>query len=111
MLLGENESRKMLGKMEFFVCRVKPKTSASPYVGPHEGSGALLIVKTYDDNFFSPVILDRYLMGIKREKENKLCFILKNGTLIVTNNFCFKMPYKEWKKKYSRRSSPISLEK
>jgi len=52
MLLGENESRKMLGKMEFFVCRVKPKTSASPYVGPHEGSRALLIVKTYDDNFF-----------------------------------------------------------
>jgi hypothetical protein len=68
-------------------------------VGPHEGPRALLIVKTYDDNFFPLVILDRYLMGIKREKEKKLGYILKNGTLIVANNFCFKMPCKEWKKK------------
>jgi hypothetical protein len=101
----------MLGKMEFFVCRVKPKTLVSPDVGPHEGPRALLILKTYDDKKISTVIPDRYLMGIKKEKEKILRCILKNGTLIVANNFCFKMPCKEWKKKYSGRSSPISLEK
>jgi hypothetical protein len=52
MLLGENEGRKMLAKMEFFWCRVNPKTSASLDVGPHEGPRALLIVRTYDDKFF-----------------------------------------------------------
>jgi hypothetical protein len=55
-------------KWSFFLCRVKPKTLASPDVGPHGGPRALLILKTYDDNFFFTVIPDRYLMGIKREK-------------------------------------------
>jgi len=72
MLLGENESRKMLGKMEFFVCRVKPKTSASPYVGPHEGSRALLIVKTYDDNFF-PLWYSIDTWWVSREKKKINC--------------------------------------
>jgi hypothetical protein len=67
-------------------------------VGPHEGPRVLLIVKTYDDNFFPPVILDIYLMGIKREKEKKLGCILKNGTLIVANNFFSKCPAKSGRK-------------
>jgi hypothetical protein len=68
MLLGESEGRKMLGKMEFFLCRVKPKTSASPDVGPHQGPRALLILKSFDDKFLSTVIPDKYLIGIKSEK-------------------------------------------
>ncbi len=37
-------------------------------------------------------------MGIKREKEKKLGYILKNGTLIVANNFFSKCPAKSGRK-------------